>query len=422
MKVSSIDTTTDDQDIQRVLEGTLHAHPGCTEVVGVVADQCQPHCCANAEVSQCLQGLVRSLQTGLIQRKLKPGTLLSFESFDVAHSSLSFACLLGVILQKPVQLQTLLHVTFEGSGHVTFKTETDGYPMVSTSHDLLRKFLDLCEEKASCQIQVSVWSYSVSWVGGHMIKASTEELKDTFAIGTVAAPVKRAPVAPAQLPFGLQMPKRPYKRRKQNPKPKATQTGGRKARSSKSKGEAEDLNEAQDQDDDDESCDSLAEEFGTDDAVGNSGNADSESEVSDGVAPISETVAQESKAAGKLHQEIAACDEKKAEIAQDIRAGTWAFSSFVGLNDVAVAASGRSLCLHCKEYIKKGAIRFSWFYSRVKPYAWVHDYCLFQLATKNNLRKETIHKLKIMLSSSSSSSDPKHAEAQKVLRMLEEAS
>lgn len=49
---------------------------------------------------------------------------------------------------------------------------------------------------------------------------------------------------------------------------------------------------------------------------------------------------------------------------------------YLGVDEVGIAASARSMCFFCKNRIEKGTVRFSLHHNTKRPPAWVHSMCL----------------------------------------------
>lgn len=124
-----------------------------------------------------------------------------------------------------------------------------------------------------------------------------------------------------------------------------------------------------------------------------------------------------------LANEIAAVDQDRARIAETIKSnkegsgprGSY-FSRTIGLDKGSLAPTGRAVCLHCKKPISKGSVRYHWYYSTVRPNAFLHGYCLRPQALQTNLQDATVKKLIEIVQSapsgSSSSSQAPDAEFQ----------
>lgn len=78
------------------------------------------------------------------------------------------------------------------------------------------------------------------------------------------------------------------------------------------------------------------------------------------------------------------------------KAGSY-FSTELGLAEVAFAASGRSICMHCKSKIPIHTVRYSWYHSKVRPPAWCHSRCLFQLIQDSGLKSQAVPKLQALI-------------------------
>ena len=101
------------------------------------------------------------------------------------------------------------------------------------------------------------------------------------------------------------------------------------------------------------------------------------------VEPISEMQAGEEASAKQLEQDIKKYDQAKADLADQYKGGppssTTFFSQALGLDEGALAKSGRSICLHCKRAIAKGEVRFSWLWRDFRystTTIWCVAYCV----------------------------------------------
>lgn len=320
-------------------------------------------------------------------------------------------------LKKPIT-QTLVHVTFQSNGNIIFKL-VNGVPQVSCSHQLFQEFHKASDSNTT--IGVQVWDYSLKWIDQHLLIACAESVKHDFSISSDKAARKKA--LPVKLPFGIRRRKRHCKHPKKAAKAKAkisrkntkplqvdigvplpTSTGYTSADSTA-------------QDDDDRSDDLESDTS----SVASEPDLDAEAEP---IIPISDTVIREESAANQLQQELEECDTAKNELAQAYKhqkESKTFFSKEVGLDHAAIAASGRSLCLHCKEKITKGTVRFAWNYNILRPHAWLHNYCLYEYVTTAGMTESTIPKLQNITQSASGSNDDGSipSEAQKVLDLLQ---
>lgn len=131
--------------------------------------------------------------------------------------------------------------------------------------------------------------------------------------------------------------------------------------------------------------------------------------------PVSKEAEQEEKEGELLiaEQEDMECKALGSEKAKLDSSGSTFFSKQVDLDSIAFALSNRSTCYSCKEKICKGDVRYSFFHSRQRPSAWVHQKCLFTLAERIGCATQVKGRLQKLLSevpkgssSASSSKDP----------------
>ena len=323
----------------------------------------------------------------LDHNKLLPGTLLMFSS-DTCNNSM--VCFLGVVMKKP-----LVHMLVEATVADSHVTEAaiklyNGAPRVLTSHEL---FLQLLQDRLGSvnpeqfRVTLQVWECQAFLHEGHTLKSNPEiHVGDfEFTSATTAPKNTSNKKAVIKLPFGLNVPKKPRKTRKTVAKKKM-----QKGNEAKSAPQKKRMHEKM-QDSSNESGDTLS--------------SDSELEIdpneeSEKAAPMSETVESEIKQIPNLAKEIETMDQLREAAAAAIKtnsggsraAGSY-FSKEIGISEGGLAASARSLCLHCKKPISKGSVRFSWYYSQVRPPGWVHGYCLSSHVKENKLVEETKVKL-----------------------------
>lgn len=326
-------------------------------------------------------------------------------SFSTSFTTDSVACLLGVTQEKP-KLQTLLHITFEANYDILFVKQQGG-PKVSTSHQLFQQFVEQhhgCRLPAavkgqSVDVNVDVWQYDLKWVDNCSLIACASALSEQFVITSSKVSIKRGPKV--ELPFGLKLPRRKRSSKKGAAAVKRLKgaTGGPTA-SHGHQCEGESSSDAS-------SAGSSLDKGGADNA--DAGNIENLHDESQPIEPISETMLDEANKANALCHEVATTDKQREELAEQCHTGAKAssyFSKTFGLDAGSIAVSGRSMCLFCKLRIPKGDVRFSWYYSTVRPNAWVHSHCLFQLAQQTGLQDSTIKVLRGICSQSSGSSGP----------------
>ena len=120
---------------------------------------------------------------------------------------------------------------------------------------------------------------------------------------------------------------------------------------------------------------------------------------SEAMIPISETCKKEQEQFETITKEIEMADQTRKEVSEAIRTGDHRhrqgsfFARELGLSEVSLAVSGRSVCLHCKMLIPKDSVRFAWYYSTVRPHGWLHSYCLCDYSKKTDLLASTRSKL-----------------------------
>ena len=391
LRASNIDTSTSDADIQNFLSETIHSAVGASACEDILPDQCLPHQCSSKDLSDTSGKFVRSLHDELSQRKLKAGCLLCVANPET-HDS--FACVLGVVQKKPI-VHTLLLVTFETSGDIVFMVR-NGAPHVVSSHQFFAQLLEnYTGDSSSLSFHFQVWSYNMKFLDGHLLIACADNIQDEFQVSS--APVKRKQAEKVKLPFNI---KSETRRGKRNPA-KKTQRGKGVKKQTKVP-----VNNDGGHDSNTEGSNSGF------DSPARAGSANQDdvnlNAECDDIEPISETHANEQKEASILEQDMQKSDEKRHEVAATVAAtGSVAQSSFfsksLGMEEVALAASGRSICLHCKERIPKNTIRYSWHHNKLKPPSWVHSFCVWDLAQQTGLQDRAVQKLREFTNAASGS-------------------
>eukprot|EP00435_Cladocopium_sp_Y103_P032496 s25_g8.t1 len=311
------------------------------------------------------------------------------------------AYLLGVMLKKPC-MQILVEAAVieeaaNGISEIQLCSGT-GIPNFRYPHEI---FLGFCKGHLSSTlpdltVKVEAWTCNAFFGEQRQVKIRSGMLISTFEV-TVRKPVSRKPIN-VRMPFGLSIPKDKQVRKKQKVKKRiAKQKKGPQSKfPMPGFGAAEfcDMEPGS-------GSDSLSEESG--------GEVEVEQEV-EHVVPASSTVAQEELQLASLRREMEAADSIRDQAAERIQAGKIPQSSFfskeIGLDSGSIAVTGRAVCLTCKKPITKGSVRFSWYYSKVRPHGWIHSFCLLQHAKQTDLEQKTAEKLQKMTRPKAGQHDP----------------
>eukprot|EP00438_Fugacium_kawagutii_P035644 Skav208360 [mRNA] locus=scaffold1964:344442:349927:+ [translate_table: standard] len=384
LRLSAIDVSTSDADIQEFLNKTLHSQVGATAVENTLPDQCLPNQCQAQSSSHFVGKLVRSLHQSLSQRKLAAGCLLCLKT-----ACESYACILGVVQKKPI-VQTLLRVSFQSNGDIVMMLQ-DGVPDVVTSHQLLRR-MELSDQKPSFNVQV--WDYKMKFVDGHMLIACADNMLDDFEVTTTQK--SKQPREKAKLPFDLHL--NPKYKKQKKVKPTTRKPFLKKKACSDKQPIITESEKAE--------CSTESSSSSTDsdaEAEASNQNVDMNKESNE-IEPISECHAAEEKQAVEIALDVQKTDEKKEELAEQQKtpAKTF-FSQHLGLDEAGLAASSRSVCLKCKEKIPKNTVRYSWHHSRLRPPGWVHSYCVYSFAQSTGLQTRAIERLRVISQQASGS-------------------
>ena len=147
---------------------------------------------------------------------------------------------------------------------------------------------------------------------------------------------------------------------------------------------------------------------------------------SEQVIPANDVVKKAEAQIPEIAQEIETMDTMRQNTADAIRANKAAspssfFTKTIGLFESGLAVTGRSVCLACKKPIAKNSVRYSWYYSKVRPHGWVHSFCLVGFCKQNNLVDQSIGQLKEIIKSADKSSSSKRAPLPGQAAVLESA-
>lgn len=147
------------------------------------------------------------------------------------------------------------------------------------------------------------------------------------------------------------------------------------------------------------------------------------------VVPMSNVVAVEQLEAMKIAEEVAQDDAARADALErqtKTSSVKTAFSTVLGLTECSEAKTGRSVCFQCKQKIKVNSIRYSWFHSKLRPPAWVHNHCIFAViqSSEPQIKKNSVEKVKQLIEEHRGTPHvycPLREDCQKLLSILESA-
>lgn len=430
MKRHFIDVLTTDAEVSNSLDDTLHSHleeeGDSLDNLPQPPDLCSSFMCCKDALADSVGRMVKNFTHRLQRSEIRPGSLLLM-SVDQQCEQRGF--FLGAMLRRPL-LQTLVEATVSDR-EVYFKL-SGRMPAIQTSHEL---FLELLRSGAS-EVVVEAWECEAFFATGSDSDEDNDSSSSNFLKVNPSSQIAKFSVTPAAATQAVHRPKLPASLRVRKPKvKKAKPTGARSsghavakkvlmeecASSGEGSAGAASADEAQND----------PEHLGSND----------ESEV---VVPISASVAREQENMKAVAQEIQESDQLRQETAEAIRlkemppraAGGSYFTRTIGLQDGALATTGRAVCLACKKAIAQNSVRFSYAYSRTRPTGWVHAHCVTGYILANNdssnelrnsskaVLRDLIERCRVNQSQSSSSkSRPVVVEirswAEKILKALE---
>ncbi|CAK9087248.1 unnamed protein product [Durusdinium trenchii] len=432
LKPEMLDTVKSDEECCAFLREALHApfKPLLSE--GAVLEVPEPPChlqhgmCICSDFFPTARQFVVAFHSALVGNSVKTGDLLHIIAGDCGESHLVF---LGAILRRPT-CHVLLHTMLQDDMLCHFPEPC--FPVASTSLQLFHQMLASQATSgfgpAFQQVQVEVLKYDLSVsLERKVLCIDPGNVSKTFIVNINAPSVPRKPRA--KLPFGLAMPKTKITKQRTTIKVKRSGAGAKAKSKGAGKGKkthrkatgVEDKLEV-----DAESCESTESDS---DSVSSStttqtqASQESKAKVSvkggkcakdsreievDVVMPASNQAGEEEKTARALiaEQEIATAtflQNHETQQRSGMSGGTY-FSQEIGLDQGAIAVSGRSKCWFCKAAIPKDTVRFSYFHSRTRPSNWLHSACVAATVRKEQCVEHAKHRLELLLAKPTSSS------------------
>ena len=404
MKESWIDVLSDDKDIAFNLGETLHQAlderpKGEAETDFEILDPCFPFLCRSDHMYSSVKKLVKSFEAEILAREMKASTLLFFSTDS--HSDPK-AYLLGVMLKKPCVQILVEAAVIEEAAHGICEIQLcsgTGIPKFRYSHEIFKEFCKghLSSTLPDLTVTVEAWTCEAFFGEQRQVKIRSGTLISKFEV-TVRKPVAKKPIN-VKMPFGLSIPKGKKVRKER----KVKNSVAKQKKVQQSNVPIPGIGAAA------ESCE--AEPGSGSDTLSEDSGAEVEVEQeAEHVVPASSTVAQEECQLAELRREMEAADSIRDKAAERIQAGKIPQNSFfskeLGLDGGGIAVTGRAVCLACKKPIVKGSVRFSWYYSKVRPHGWLHSFCLLQRAKQTDLEQQTAEKLQKIARPKAGQNDP----------------
>ena len=309
-------------------------------------------------VKQMVQNFWQAMQT----HHVKPGDLLVFSHSARPEEDAYF---LGVLLKRPL-LHTMVQAVVNDQ-EAEYKLSEQGLPNIVTSHEYFLHVLRDLQDSGnndfdSIQLQVEVWRCQ-AFLEGNCLKANPQTCIATFSM-TDQKSAQKAKVKIRSMFKGLSRKKRSAKRKRVNRKVSKKEAAA-KAKALAIAGTVL-------------TCDSDSEgvknSSSSSDSESDSADGDQE-KVSENMVPPSDAVSCQEGIVNTVAKEIEESDSLREKTSQAVKPSSF-FAKELGLADVGLALSGRSVCLCCKLMIPKSSVRFAWQYSRAKPHGWIHASCL----------------------------------------------
>lgn len=404
MKEAWIDVLSDDKDIAVNLGETLHQAlderpKGEVDTDVMILDPCFPFLCRCDPMYSSVKNLVKSFETKLLAHEMKASTLLFFSTESRSDPK---AYLLGVMLKKPCMQILVEAAVIEEAAHGISEIQLcsgTGIPKFRYSHEIFHEFCkgNLSSTLPDLTVTVEAWTCEAFFGEQRQVKIRSGMLISAFEV-TVRKPVTKKPIN-VKMPFGLSIPKG-KKVRKEH---KVKNSVAKQKKVQQSEFPMPGIGAAA------ESC-GAEPDSGSDTFSEDSGDEVEVEQEAEHVVPASSTVAQEELQLAELKREMEAVDSIRDKAAERIQTGKIPPSSFfskeIGLDSGGIAVTGRAVCLACKKPIMKGSVRFSWYYSKVRPHGWLHSFCLLQHAKQTDVEQKTAEKLQKMTRLKAGQNDP----------------
>lgn len=406
LKAEHIDTWSTNAEVQKFLDDTLYKDlvPNTDSItqdlLGNIFEPCLPTMCKQYATSLWNEtsAFVRCLQKHLDEKKIMTGSLLILKSSEFPKTTSFF---LGVILKRPL-LQTAI-LAKVNDDRVLFEKKDDGQPKISTTHHLFSEFLRSTSAQLT-EIAVEHWDCSHSLDDASRLLVVAEELSSDFLVSTTPQKGTGARKPPVPMPFGLSARSRPQKSQKRK-QPKAFGACTRERKKARAC-------ESSDSDEEKRQAETSSSE----------GLPDTPNEE-ENMVPISQAAQNELVEVRRVESENVKLDEVKESLLEgdkEIQAtqGGSFFSKKLGLADAGLAATSRSKCRSCGQFIAKGTVRFEWYWNKMRPNSWIHAHCVLNMAGNFDMKEDTKQVLKSILDKSTSSTDadnPVRVEAARIL-------
>lgn len=370
--------------------------------------------CHQSDVTRRAARLVQVFDRALTDHHLKVGQLL-----QISMRSDSILVFLGICMKKP-KLHVLMEAHLNVDDGMVSSLDAPTQPACMTSHQLFHKMLahDDAQGQLSLKLQlkIEVRSYDLLW----------QQNRTTIQMGSLVKTIDLDPSAKitirkprVKLAFGMKVQK------KKRAIPKNVK---RKNKKSEREGPKRSLTKPASQSISSERCSSSS----SSDSDSSDSDKDIAFEAVEEPVPVSEEMVKEEKRAMKIlntHEKVthmhdslveslhqhesflasASTSSSSGRKQQDVDVSSQAtsaapapkavhnlpevpprrppvktfFSQTLGVDSVDHAASGRSVCFHCKSRIERQAIRFCWYHDPKKPSAWVHASCLPHVIKEN---------------------------------------
>ena len=419
LKAEHIDTWSTNMEVQKFLDDTLHKDlvpitDGINQdLLGNIVEPCLAGMCKQYATTLWNEtsAFVRSFQKHLDEKKIMTGSLLILKSSEFPETTSFF---LGVVLKKPL-LQTAV-LAKVNDDRVLFEKQ-NGRPKMSTTHHLFSEFLRSTSSKLT-DIIVEHWNCSHSLDDASRLLVVAEELSSEFIVSTAPQKGTGARKPPVAMPIGFSTRSRPQKSKKRK-QPKALGAPARQRKKAKvSKGSDSDQKKRRQVDTDTDA------ETSSSKGPTNPDETPDTPDEEETMVPISEAAQNELAEVQRVENENLKLDEIKESLQEGEERPTPCgqggsfFSKKLGLAHGVLAATSRSKCRSCDQFIAKGTVRFEWYWNKLRPNSWVHAHCVLSMAEKFDLKEDTKQVLKSILDKSSSSTDadnPVRVEAARIL-------
>ena len=338
--------------------------------------------CARKPHHGMSHAFAQSFEKLTTERKLPAGTLVSIKPVSGASRASNDPLpeeffILGVLCKRPlaqVFMKAWMVESERDSGSKVFSLVDDmtGFPACLTSHQAFYNLIETCRgDVQGFAVSILSTTFASKHWGLHQFRISTIGAPRTVVISKSTVQPKKQ----VSLPFGLKMPVRKRIQKKRHQKPEAERVKHAPKHFAKSASHLVCSSGSEGSESEEETSETETGEFDSDnhDAPCDGGNTEAASPEPVPPTDTARLEAKELKSVILDHQEDCV---RMANTAETAIARSSYFHKQIGFESASLAATARSRCYHCSNYIPKNTLRFAYFFSTKRPSRYMHGSCI----------------------------------------------